>query len=95
MELTRRSLVVYGLLAAVWLLVVIWQIENGFTPPDDLRAAIRRALAWTEREDAALEMLAGERAAVQVCLLAAAHDPARAARVLADLAPRPAGEARP
>jgi len=28
MELTRRSLVVYGLLAAVWLLVVIWQIEE-------------------------------------------------------------------
>ena len=43
--------------------MVIWQIENGFTPPDDLRAAIRRALSWTEREDAALEMLAGERVA--------------------------------
>lgn len=28
MELTRRSILVYGLLAAVWLLVVIWQIEE-------------------------------------------------------------------
>ena len=45
--------------------VVIWQIENGFIPPDDLMTQIRRALSWTEREDAALEMLAGERAQVK------------------------------
>ncbi len=28
MELTRRSLLVYGLLAAVWVLVLGWQVEE-------------------------------------------------------------------
>ncbi len=41
MELTRRSLVVYGLLAALWVLVVGWQVEEHTRVRDAARTDLR------------------------------------------------------
>src|SRR3954465_9887139 len=42
MDLTRRSLLVYGLLAAVWGLVVVWQIEEHVRFREYEKSALRR-----------------------------------------------------
>src|SRR5437879_1348520 len=41
MNLTRRSLVVYGVLAALWVLVVGWQGEEHFRVKNFARTALR------------------------------------------------------
>jgi signal transduction histidine kinase len=42
MDLTRRSLLVYGLLAAVWGLVVVWQVEEHVRFREYEKSALRR-----------------------------------------------------
>ncbi len=41
MELTRRSLVVYGLLVAVWALVLGWQVEEHVRVKEAARTDLR------------------------------------------------------
>jgi signal transduction histidine kinase len=41
MEMTRRSLLVYGLLAAVWVLVLGWQVEEHLRVKDAAKADLR------------------------------------------------------
>ena len=41
MEMTRRSLLVYGLLAAVWVLVLGWQVEEHMRVKDAAKTDLR------------------------------------------------------
>src|SRR4249919_1386233 len=41
MELTRRTFLVYGLLACVWVLVVIWQVEEHLRVKEYARTSLR------------------------------------------------------
>ncbi len=41
MELSRRSILVYGLLLAVWALVVVWQLEEHVRFKEYARTALR------------------------------------------------------
>ncbi|SPE62619.1 putative Histidine kinase [Verrucomicrobia bacterium] len=54
MEMTRRSVLVYGLLAAVWTLVVLWQVEEHNRVKDASKADLRNRAKVTANTLSAL-----------------------------------------